>query len=599
MRLINCDTLELEEFSGSNVPRYAILSHTWVSDEVTFAHLPLSLPSTRSRKGYPKIANTCKQAKRDGLQYAWVDTCCIDKSSSAELSEAINSMFDWYHAASCCYAYLRDVSEKSFVQELPDSRWFKRGWTLQELIAPHEVILYDKHWKRLGTRKDHAEIISKVTGVDSIILRLGAAARGLRQQDPDGRISLNTFGIARRMSWASDRETTRKEDEAYCLMGLFDVNMPLLYGEGSRAFIRLEEEIIKTDDDDSILAYGPNTEDVTLTPRPDSRHPYPGAGAAQVSTEGVLPSSPSYFRNCRDLRPARSATPFIITTAGIEIQLPLVPVNFCIAAQSSQQYAGYVGLLSCSSTTVPRMLGMLLLELYDRDNKRRMIRVSHPTRGRSPWHTILVDLRIAALADVKKITIVRGYRHDNLGLDTDTLHYFVNPSSNLTSMGYRLVDGRGWYVQHQPMDLTGNTELQTRTTGLQPDRLSVRTLKDNCWQPQTRSYTDDKEEVSANLLSFTFRLGSTGSDADFTVYIATSTGNALVEQESVGLKTNEELRSLYRLLSDEHEPSTADDRMIDHNEESYEVSVELIEKIAIHQWRMHDINIDVVETMSS
>jgi hypothetical protein len=590
MRLINCDTLELEEFFGSNIPRYAILSHTWGGDEVTFAHLPLWKHASGSRPGYLKIANTCKQAKQDGLQYAWIDTCCIDKSSSAELSEAINSMFDWYHAASCCYAFLADVVWNKLDQDLPRSRWFKRGWTLQELIAPHEVILYDQNWARLGTRKEHAVIISKVTGIDLIILRLGVAARGLRQQDPSGRVSLNTFGIARRMSWASDRETTRKEDEAYCLMGLFDVNMPLLYGEGTRAYTRLQEEIIKTDDDDSILAYGPNTGEVHLASRVNSRFTYKGVGAAQVSTEGVLPSSPSYFRDCGDLRPARSATPFVITNSGLEMQLPLVPVSFRIVSRSSQTFAGYVGLLSCSSTRAPRMLGMLLLELYERDNTRRMIRVSHPAHDHSAWHTVLVDLRIAALADVEKITIVRGYRHDVLGLDMNTLHYFVNPSSNLTSMGYRLVNGRGWSVLHQQTKLTG-------TTRLHPNRLYVQPLRDKCWQPNTKSYTADEEEVSANLLSFTFQIGPTESEAKFTVYIETNTRRALVDQEDVSSKTSEELRSLHKLLLDQ--PSTSDDRIIDHHDDSYEVTVDLIEKTTIHQWHIFDIEIDIVETMSA
>ena len=148
MRLINCSTLQLEEFFGTNIPPYVILSHTWGADEVSFAAFTSGQPLVGS--GYQKIVFTCQQAIKDRIGYAWVDTCCIDKSSSAELSEAINSMFAWYQKSVRCYAYLSDVSEASMDQDFPKSRWFTRGWTLQDMLAPTKVIFYDQWWVDLG-----------------------------------------------------------------------------------------------------------------------------------------------------------------------------------------------------------------------------------------------------------------------------------------------------------------------------------------------------------------------------------------------------------------------------------------------------------------
>ncbi|OIW27820.1 hypothetical protein CONLIGDRAFT_551906, partial [Coniochaeta ligniaria NRRL 30616] len=175
-------------------------------------------------------------AFRDGLAYVWIDTICIDKSSSAELSEAINSMFKWYRNAAICYAYLSDVPQV----RLEYSRWFTRGWTLQEMIAPQELRFYDANWDALGTKSDLLDRLCDITGVDTTALRGG---------------NLRFFSVARKMSWASRRQTTREEDIAYCLLGIFDISMPLLYGEGSKAFIRLQEQIIKEYDDESLFAW--------------------------------------------------------------------------------------------------------------------------------------------------------------------------------------------------------------------------------------------------------------------------------------------------------------------------------------------------------
>ncbi|QYS95648.1 HET domain-containing protein [Trichoderma simmonsii] len=253
MRLLNTKTYSITEFFEANIPRYAILSHTWGQGEVTYQDIAQSVGQAREKKpqGFAKVEGACALAYAEGFDYIWIDTCCIDKTSSAELSEAINSMYAWYRESSICYAYLIDVrhiehptletGNRNFDEvEFGASRWFTRGWTLQELIAPSDVAFYSGDWHYLGRKSFHKDVISRITGIDVSILA-GA--------DP------SLIAVARKMYWASRRTTTRIEDMAYCLMGLFSVSMPLIYGEGEKAFLRLQEEIIKTVDDQSIFAW--------------------------------------------------------------------------------------------------------------------------------------------------------------------------------------------------------------------------------------------------------------------------------------------------------------------------------------------------------
>src|SRR5436190_6493763 len=229
MRLLNVNTLSLEMFNGRHFPRYAILSHTWrEGEEVTFEEL--GTESAKLKLGYAKITQSCRIAAQREFRYIWIDTCCIDKRNSAELSEAINSMFEWYRRSVVCYAYLEDVDLDG--SNFANAKWFTRGWTLQELVAPHKVVFYSRYWTTLGDKRNLSSKISQITGIDKLIL----------EHDKD----LQDVSVARRMSWASRRSTTRIEDEAYCLLGIFNVNMPLLYGEGDRAFLRLQEEIVKS-----------------------------------------------------------------------------------------------------------------------------------------------------------------------------------------------------------------------------------------------------------------------------------------------------------------------------------------------------------------
>lgn len=203
------------------------------------------ISQAKTKPGFAKIQFCCDQALRDKIKFAWIDTCCIDKTSSTELSEAINSMYRWYQNAKRCYAYLRDVSKPEGGRvEIRRSKWFRRAWTLQELLAPRTVKFYSDDWTFLGSRTSLRTDITGATGIDEEYL----THEQLHM----------TASIARRMSWAATREATRAEDIAYSLFGIFDVHMPLLYGEGKqKAFMRLQEEIMKFSNDHTLFAWFP------------------------------------------------------------------------------------------------------------------------------------------------------------------------------------------------------------------------------------------------------------------------------------------------------------------------------------------------------
>ncbi|KAL2020054.1 hypothetical protein VTK56DRAFT_8957 [Thermocarpiscus australiensis] len=231
--------IRLTKFFVSNVPRYAILSHTWGNEEEEVSFQDLMDGTGKNKLGYRKIQFCGEQAWRDGLEFFWVDTCCINKSNSTELQEAINSMFRWYRDAAKCYVYLADVSTPSLISDdnsswepaFRNSRWFTRGWTLQELIAPLSVEFFSKEGVLLGTRRSLERHIHEITGIP---------VRALRGSP------LSQFSISDRLAWIEKRDTTRKEDKAYALLGIFDIHMSLIYGEGeNNAFRRLREEINK------------------------------------------------------------------------------------------------------------------------------------------------------------------------------------------------------------------------------------------------------------------------------------------------------------------------------------------------------------------
>lgn len=242
MRLLqrnNDGRYTLTEFIGDAIPRYAILSHTWGADHDEVNLADLEKDTNMIKGGFKKIHFCADQAAKDNLRYFWVDTCCIDKTSSAELTEAINSMVKWYRKATQCYVYLPDVSTGSLTSAslvrqdwypaFQQSRWFTRGWTLQELLAPTSVEFFSVEGERLGSKCTLVQELHSITGISA------EALRG---------IPLYQFSVDERMSWMARRQTKREEDMAYSLLGIFNVHMPLIYGEGrANALARLHKEI--------------------------------------------------------------------------------------------------------------------------------------------------------------------------------------------------------------------------------------------------------------------------------------------------------------------------------------------------------------------
>jgi hypothetical protein len=249
-RLINTHTFQLEELPYDNdIPPYAILSHCWQEgEEISYKEMVEYRLGTdiwtsilfhclyeddfgEYKSGYKKIVAACWQARQDGYVYIWIDTCCIDKGNHGQLSQDINSMFDYYKNSEVCYVYLNDYDSRRFnvhnikweSQQIP--RWFYRGWTLQELLAPSSVKFFDAKWKHFGDRNTLSSPIGYITGIPEEVLELGVVSKA---------------NIAQRMSWTIHRQTTREEDRAYCLLGLLDVMMEPRYGEGVKsAFERL------------------------------------------------------------------------------------------------------------------------------------------------------------------------------------------------------------------------------------------------------------------------------------------------------------------------------------------------------------------------
>ncbi|KAF2851723.1 hypothetical protein T440DRAFT_507139 [Plenodomus tracheiphilus IPT5] len=354
MRLINTKTLELQWFNDDATPEYAILSHTWGPDEITYQELiwinrARALATTQEalasstasfksqndqnalmfaaiemmirgnsvsnlgstaeedlmhRAGYNKITHAAREARSLGFNYIWCDVCCIDKSSSAELQEAINSMYRWYRDAEVCIVYLEDIARPDRSNDASASviaktafeacRWTKRGWTLQELIAPAVCRFYFKDWTLMGEKVEYLNELSDVTGIPVYVL--------------EERRSVSEVSVAERMSWAAHRESTRLEDTAYSLLGIFDIHMPLLYGEGEKAFQRLQEEILKTTDDYSLFAWCATT-------------------THKSTYRGLLARSPLEFQNCRSIEREDVVSTFPIgsTPIGFRVQLEFLP----------------------------------------------------------------------------------------------------------------------------------------------------------------------------------------------------------------------------------------------------------------------------------
>jgi hypothetical protein len=339
MRLLHTSRLTIEMVDERATPRvkYAILSHTWEDEEVTFQEMQNIQPDTKRKKGYDKILKSCDRAKKGGFDWIWIDTCCIDKTSSAELSEAINSMFRYYDESAVCYAFLSDAggTQPIYCDNDPDNvmgrvtpRWYSRGWTLQELITPRKVHFLNKHWEDIGTKEDHRPAIAPVSGIDEYAL-VGE--------------DVSRITVARRMMWFAKRRTTRVEDIAYCMLGVFGVNMPLLYGEGHNAFGRLQEEIVKSINDQSIFVWM-----------------YPNPARLSFAEHGLLAKSPSSFQSAGAVsmfineRPERPQP--VVTRHGLGIQLLMCK------DPASPSRNRFIAVLDCQAGTTPGVLHGIYLE---------------------------------------------------------------------------------------------------------------------------------------------------------------------------------------------------------------------------------------------
>ncbi|KAF5360277.1 hypothetical protein D9758_009135 [Tetrapyrgos nigripes] len=324
MRLLSTKDFKVKEFF-TDIPLYAILSHTWEQEEVTYQDIQ-NLDVAKSKAGFLKVLGACARARHYHFDWIWIDSCCINKESSAELSEALNSMYQYYEDAAVCYVYLSDVSRDYHPRSnFKDSRWFRRGWTLQELLAPEFVVFLDRNWERIGTRWSLRDLVSVATGIPVDVLK--------------GQI-ISKYSIAQRMSWAAFRETTRPEDQAYCLMGIFGVSMSPIYGEGgAKAFMRLQQEIIRISDDRSIFAW-------VAAPSMDL------ASSEEDKPRGLLARSPYEFRMSGDVRPSitevmGNKSSYSFNNNGLHIHLPLNPTS------SSSVHSGedmFLAHLLCQST---------------------------------------------------------------------------------------------------------------------------------------------------------------------------------------------------------------------------------------------------------
>lgn len=342
MKLINCETGQIEterDWVDGKLPPYAILSHTWATgvgpSEVTYQDYMTGREAATRNLNWAKIDGAIEvtQAGQERLNYLWIDSCCIDKTIDSELSESINSMFRWYSEAVVCYTHIADlecqlaasvkkgaVNHDSRLSEreknhLRNCKWFTRGWTLQELIAPPRVEFFDKNWTGFGSRNELSDILSDITGIDQEVLQ--DPVNPMSRRDP-GAI-LRRMTVAKRMSWAQSRQTSKTEDIAYSLLGIFDVNMPMLYGEGAKAFIRLQKEIMVSNNDLTLFAW-------QVMP-PEQREK---SDASPPTIRGILAESPREFANAGDLLlsdRAKFNPDFAITNKGLKIttQLRKIP----------------------------------------------------------------------------------------------------------------------------------------------------------------------------------------------------------------------------------------------------------------------------------
>ena len=421
------------------------------------ALVPASLHSSHVlelKAGFSKVSYACSQAERDGFQYIWVDTCCIDKASSAEMTEAINSMFSWYQLAGVCYAYLDDVQHgghrggyRIWKDDFAECRWFKRGWTLQELLAPRNITFYGQGWKQLGTKASLARTIEKATGIDR---------RTLLEPNLVFKAS-----VARRMAWAARRSTTLVEDMSYCLMGIFGVTMIPLYGEGENAFVRLQEEIIKHSDDQSIFAWGILGQEDRPVIHHNQLEEFDDESA--TGTIGALARSPKDFAGmervvCANPPPPQAETSdYALTNKGLRVRLHMLQVGTSTHT-TSQKY--FLAALDCrhEQEDPQDRLGILLAET---ETPNVLVR----TRTRKHTRVSGEDLETAKPRAMYILTSTAGFAND--GSEEEKV---VVRAPDLISPGYDVIDVQAkhfqWNREFATMRLAGMPPPATTAAGV-------------------------------------------------------------------------------------------------------------------------------------
>ncbi|TRX87731.1 hypothetical protein FHL15_011381 [Xylaria flabelliformis] len=261
MHLLDTTTYELR--SGSQITfrqeGYAVLSHRWVGQEITYDQLKDEIEGLRLNTALArtpqldKIRRATETARNLGIKWIWIDSCCINRANAIEETESINSMLKWYSDAKICITYLDDVQNHEHYGEAlspkclgslerdSPSIWFSRGWTLQELLSPQDIRFYDKDWNFIGTKMTLAGVLEEITGIDKCYLT--------REKH------FETACITTKMSWMAGRTTTRVEDIAYSMLGILNINMTTQYGEGLRAFNRLQQALLSTSGDESHFSW--------------------------------------------------------------------------------------------------------------------------------------------------------------------------------------------------------------------------------------------------------------------------------------------------------------------------------------------------------
>ncbi|ETS80699.1 hypothetical protein PFICI_08228 [Pestalotiopsis fici W106-1] len=403
MWLLDTSNYSLVEIFRPEDFQYAILSHTWNSgNEVSFQDLR-NLDRARQRSGWTKIERTCKLAAQQNIKFAWVDTCCIDKTNNTELAEAINSMFEWYKLATICYVYLEDLpsssvgpeskfAQRQMAKDLVRCKWFGRGWTLQELIAPSSAEFFDRDWILRGNKKSLQHQLSQITDIE-----LGVLANS---ED------LSSIPVARKMAWAAKRKTTRIEDIAYSLLGIFNVNMPLIYGEGMRAFLRLQEAIAQSTYDLSLFAWSDDEEN-PQTPE----------------YNGIFAQTPMQFSRCGTLLNIESPAllagqSFNLTNRGVEFETYLRRDTsegdfemclFCAPGPRNRRKYIYIRL-------VKTVTG------YVRHRTQKLFYLSEDSLAWNDWDPHLVSVRVPRVLSLTESAKVKGRLENSFVITTPTKH---------------------------------------------------------------------------------------------------------------------------------------------------------------------------------